>query len=335
MGNRWIKYGIIALVLTALSVSYLPVSVRASQNYISVSVSADSQIDTTPPSLDIRFEPSGTHVDSKGNLKVRLDFYPNPGDKSYESQHVYVIDETSQEFKDGYKGEVDKDGNPIDEKDYQSWLDSLPHVWQTNPALCHFLTVKPDITKEELDVYVKQLFPSSVTATIDDAMSQANSAHLISPYMRDKSSTTSIKISKEFTNETLLCETVNSRLSGYQIGGQSGGKVEDVKPQSIDVGSAATNRESFSGSGWTSLALDNPANADGSLDTVEIWLKGAGEITGGTLYGSSTSYTSRDSENLGYLAAGSKQTVTSLSISVLSGDFIGAYSLYGDLEADA
>jgi hypothetical protein len=285
------------------------------------------------PTLDVRFEPSGTQIDNDGWLKIRLDFYPSPDDLSYVQNHIQVpIIPTG-----GYPGAVDGDGNPIDQNAYDAWLASLPTEWVTNPTLCHFLVVNPDITVAELDVLVKSLFPSNVTATIDNAMIQANSAHLISPYMRDKSVTTTVKapIPDPGSKEIPLVDAVNARLSGYGlIGGVSSMSGEPIQPKSIDVGAAATNRLSaqdfvYSGTKYTQVTKDNPSNATGTLDTCEIWLS---LVTGGTYtcdiwFGtfsvSGTTLTCRDSDSLGNVSTGSKQTFTGKSIDVVTDDLLG------------
>ena len=334
-----LKILLILLALTALTVSFVPVSVMASQEYLSIIVSSDiaaqiepAPIDTSPPSLDIRFEPSGTSV-HKGDLKIRLDFYPQPEDKSYESQRVYVVDETSPEFLDGYKGEVDKDGNPIDWDDYQHWLDGLQHIWRVNPCLSHFLTVKPDITLAELDQIVSTMFSGNVTATIDDIMSKTGaheSAHLISPYMKPRTSTTSVKINPEFTNEELLIETVNQRLAGFTIGGEGGGRIEAVEPKSIDVGAGASDRASnFISNQYTSADKNNPSNAAGSLDTYQIYgsaaLPASQLVTLATYSASGDVLTCDDSEYVGAITSG-LFTATGLTIDVESGEYIGLYN---------
>ena len=342
--KRLLKIGLILLALTALTVSFVPVSVMASNEYISIIVSSNIEaqiepapIDTTPPSLDIRFEPSGTSV-HKGDLKIRLDFYPQPEDKSYESQHVYVIDETSSEFLDGYKGAVDdKNGNPLDEVDYQKWLDGLPHIWRVNPCLSHFLTVKPDITLTELDQIVSTMFSGNVTATIDDIMSKTGahaSAHLISPYMKPRTSTTSIKINPEFTNEELLIETVNSRLSGFTKGGESGGRIEEVEPRSIDVGAGATNRASSialsatNPAYFTLIDYNNSANATGILDTCQGYFNSVSAGNGcnfGTFAdGGSAFFTCNDGQSVGEVPGTGLRTFTGLEISVNAGEYLGA-----------
>jgi hypothetical protein len=224
--------GLCLIIVAAMIASQFQLTTRFTGR---ISIANAQILDTSPPSLDIRFEPSGTHVDEQGNLKIRLDFYPGPEDKSYALQHVEAVDEKSAEYQAGYKGELDKNGNPVDEKAYQEWLDKLPNAWVTTPTLCHFLTVKPDITKTELDAIVKSMFTGDVTATIDDASIQANSAHLLSPYMRDKASTTLTKVVPS-QDKVSLVAALNSRLAGFSVGGASGGHVEPIQPQSIDIG---------------------------------------------------------------------------------------------------
>jgi hypothetical protein len=99
------------------------------------------------------------------------------------------------------------------------------------------------------------------------------------------------------------------------------------------VGSAATDRASHDGpraSGgptYTLIDLANPANADGTLDTVESWWaysEAGNEVKVGTFYlVSGLTYTCRDAQSIGEQTAGSKQTATGLDIDIVTGDFIG------------
>jgi len=52
--------------------------------------------------------------------------------------------------EEGYPGKVDKDGNPKDMDDYNTWIESLPKVWQNNSFHNHFVYVDPDITDAEI-----------------------------------------------------------------------------------------------------------------------------------------------------------------------------------------
>lgn len=105
---------------------------------------------------------------------------------------------------------------------------------------------------------------------------------------------------------------------------------------SIDIGPDAINRGS-SGYGYeTDINLDNPANATGTITTFEVWA--AGNITGfraGTFYYVSANvYKCRDSEAIGNVTAGTKQTFTGKSCDVITGDYVGSYYANGEIECD-
>ena len=327
-------------IFTFMSIVANAVIVRASAACVSIALSVNPhQGNDGLPSLDIRFEPSGTHVDNHGNLKIRLDFYPGPEDKSYAQQHVEVVDTNSPEFLAGYKGPLNKDGTPKNQADYDAWYASLPKVWVTNPALSHFLTVKPDITLAELDALVKSMFPGGVTATIDDASTQANSAHLLSPYMRDKSVTTTEKVATGQDKDSLVA-AVNARLAGYEVTDSSGGQIEPIQPQSIDLGSTASDRSTRQGANYTRITANNPANATGTLDTWELWFDAAvadgANVEVATFYiVSADHFSTRDSETIGTVTKGSKQTFSGLSTDVSTGDYSGYYCTAGYLEVTA
>ncbi len=342
--KRWLSIGLSAVLVAVTVIMLYPrVEVRASNSYVSIStrLSQHFDIDLTPPTLDIKFEPSGTHVDSKGNLKIRLDFYPTPTSKCYELYHTETVDETSPEFLAGYKGKLDKDGNPVNLVDYQKWQDGLPKHWVVNPCLCHFITVPPDVTKADIDSIIATYFTGNVTATIDDIMSRTGeheTAHLISPYMRSKTTMTSAKVSK--TDEETLKQTINTQLTDYKItAGATVGQIEDVKSGSIDVGPGATDRASGYGGGpaKTFLAKDNPANANGSLDTFELYFASENGtlVKAGTFSGASTTWTNRDYETIGTVTYGSKQTFTGLACDVATDDIAGVGFTGGIIEIDS
>jgi len=95
----------------------------------------------------------------------------------------------------------------------------------------------------------------------------------------------------------------------------------------IDVGAAAINRGSTFGDNRTILNAENPADGDGSITTVEVWA--STDITNfkvGLVYlVSGTTYKCRDSEVVGNVTSGSKNTFSGLDIDVAVGDFIGGY----------
>jgi len=103
----------------------------------------------------------------------------------------------------------------------------------------------------------------------------------------------------------------------------------------IDIGAAAIDRIDGFGSGATTIALDNPSNDTGTLDTVEIWaattLFGTNHVA--TFSRDGSKFTPRDVATIGSVTAGSKQTFSGLDIDVVSGDYIGIYYSSGSIEA--
>ncbi len=117
--------------------------------------------------MKAKFNSTGTHI-HKGFLKVRIDLYPDVTDKTYPIHHIQV----PVTPEGGYQGEVDEMGSPIDQNDYNSWIDSLPKVWQLNPCLCYFMTIKADTTSLQLEQMVKELFDKATLSQLDDLLSQ-------------------------------------------------------------------------------------------------------------------------------------------------------------------
>lgn len=101
----------------------------------------------------------------------------------------------------------------------------------------------------------------------------------------------------------------------------------------ITIGSAAIDRPTGSPFGWTMILKDNPANASGTLHTVELWASIS--LSGckvGTFYGSDFTYTNRDYATIGVVGSGLKRTFPGLSIDVQTGDLIGIYYASGNIE---
>lgn len=276
--------------------------------------------------MKIAFNSTGTHL-KKDQLKVRLDFYPDETEKTYQKHYVYVPVFPPE----GYPGKIDAEGNPVDPKAYNDWVAALPHIWKLNPCLCAFIRVGQDVTKEILTEYIGDIYKSDVLATIDDSLIQTNSAHLISPYMRSK---TLLSSAKTLTFDEQIKADINDRLAGFNpVSISSAGTIEEIRPQSIDVGSEAIDRLVTSGSLYagnyiTQISYNNPANATGTLDTVEAWF---GTATAGNSCkigtfsdGGSGTFTCNDAESIGEVIAGSKQTYSGLSIDINLGEYIGA-----------
>jgi len=100
----------------------------------------------------------------------------------------------------------------------------------------------------------------------------------------------------------------------------------------IDVGAGATNRASYYGGSFTRVNVSNPANATGTLTSIQIYvdIELAGTIKVATFSPDGTKLTPRDVVTLGTVAVG-LQTVTEdassdpIALSVESGDLIGMY----------
>lgn len=95
----------------------------------------------------------------------------------------------------------------------------------------------------------------------------------------------------------------------------------------IDIGAAAIDRAAYVSGNSTCLDLTNPANATGTITSVQVYINTAvtGNFRVGTFYlVSGTDYKCRSSVGLGALAVG-LNTINGLSLPVVAGDFIGWY----------
>jgi hypothetical protein len=102
----------------------------------------------------------------------------------------------------------------------------------------------------------------------------------------------------------------------------------------IDVGSEAIDRDAYNTGGYTGIGEDNPANADGNIDTIECWFdtNAVGFIAATFIRNSAGNYTSRDSVTIGDITSSSKQTVTGLSLDVVTNDRLGFYCASGNMD---
>jgi hypothetical protein len=107
--------------------------------------------------------------------------------------------------------------------------------------------------------------------------------------------------------------------------------------KSIDVGVDATDRSFLQNAGSTILSLDNPANADGTIDFIAVFAKqNITDLVVGTFFlANGTNYQCRDSESIGDIASGQMFTCSGLDIAVKAGDVIGAWWASGFLAIDA
>jgi hypothetical protein len=104
----------------------------------------------------------------------------------------------------------------------------------------------------------------------------------------------------------------------------------------IDIGAAAVDRSLYLTVSWTRIDKNNPANADGAIDTVEIWAySNLSDCEVATFIDEGSNvFSTRDSETIGAVTAGSKQTFSGLDMDVQAGDYIGIHSSAGNIERD-
>jgi hypothetical protein len=103
----------------------------------------------------------------------------------------------------------------------------------------------------------------------------------------------------------------------------------------IDIGSTAIDRASYHTNNYTWITDDNPANDDGTITSIEVWMYLAAtafEVATFIDEGSNV-FSTRDSESIGSVTAGSKQTFSGLAMDVQTGDYIGWYDPVGKMEA--
>jgi hypothetical protein len=244
--------------------------------------------------MKARIETSGTHI-KDGFLKVRIDLYPDPEEKTYPGHYTEHFDDAGGSL--GYA---------------------------PNPCLCHFVAVPADITREQLLAYIGQLFTPDCLATLDDALVRENAIHLVSPYMRAGPGMAAPKVALEADKGALVGE-VNSRLVGLELSILSQGKPEQINPQSIDIGPGDGSYTSSYTATNTWVDLFNPASAAGTLDTwqMRVYTNATGVSVATFVHEGSNVLSTRDHEDIGNVNSGSLQTFSGLSTDVGAGDYAG------------
>lgn len=263
------------------------------------------------------YNETGLHNKGK-QILARVDLVPDTHDKTFPMHYVdhFMRPPTDVEL-----------ANP-------TRLAMVPTFKAANPALCHFIRISETSTLGELTDYICRIFDRDTVASLDSFLTMPDSAHLVSPLMRRRN-TLSMK-PMESRDPADVLGSLNSRYAGLVIPLSPGGNINPVQPQTIDVGSPATDRAGFrTVAGNTSVYLTNPANEGGVVDTVEIWLTvAATAMKVGMFYlVSGTTYYTRDGESVGAVAAGSKQTLT-VTLTTVAGDMIGLYDPSCRIESD-
>ena len=102
----------------------------------------------------------------------------------------------------------------------------------------------------------------------------------------------------------------------------------------IDIGTPAIDRSGVSATGYTYIIQENPANSSGIITSIEMYAyTDMVDVEIATFYNiEGNIFSTRDTENIGTVVSGSKQTFDDLNLSVQEGDYIGFYTVLGSLE---
>lgn len=102
----------------------------------------------------------------------------------------------------------------------------------------------------------------------------------------------------------------------------------------IDIGAAAIFRAGAVGA-YTLVVKENPANGTGAITSVEIYAVSGQDLANCEVANfyvvSGDNLSTRDSETIGAVVGGSKQTSSGLDMGVTAGDYIGIYYTSGQL----
>ena len=268
-----------------------------------------------------------------GNLQIRIDFFLEPTDPRYLDTYVQVPVIPPE----GYTGKVDKEGNPKDQAAYDLWLASLPKVWQLNPFHSHFIYVPPEVTdaeiKAEMDFHLPNFY-KVFQEYQDKEQGGMRKGFAVEKRIRP------VRYSKtlEASEYDLLKIQVDSRLAILPVL-QSTTDVSEGKEYpstDISIGPGATSRASLAPAAYTQVDHTVAANADGIIDTVELYPydnMGGVEVAIFRIVSGSTLAT-RDNETIGTVTAGAPDPdiFTGLSMDVITGDYIGFYNTSGTLK---
>jgi hypothetical protein len=262
----------------------------------------------------------GAHI-QHDYLKAGIAVLPAESDRSYARHYVPkpIIPETG--IPEG-----------LTDEELEAWLSSLPTRMELNPVFTHFIRISPATTLPQLEAELQRILTPDVLTSADAFLSdrtkteRRNSSRfrkLMQPRERLGSG---LVLPGGYDARTLLAET---RAKFRELGGEldGKGKILPVEPGTIDIGAAAIDRGSASSLADTFVGKENPANASGTLTYCEIFMyseyPGTDVWIGTFIDGGSNVLSCRDSESIGAVSAGSKQTFSGLSINVATGDYFG------------
>jgi hypothetical protein len=265
----------------------------------------------------IKFNPSGTQV-KNGVLLIRLDIYPPTTAKTFNEQYVDHLDRepTQEELDDPVKVAL------------------IPKHKELNPALCHFVAVPENVDKAWLESYIAQWFDKDTMATFDDILVQPNSAHLVSAFTRTRKPAQVSSIQTRNLADLIL--STNEKLKGLGFDFAGGDKASKVETHSITIGTVPIDRNSYNNT-RTIVEKSNPANATGTITSVQIWaVLTMTNTEAATFYVvSGNNLSTRDTVAIGSVTSGSLQTfdISGTPLDVVTGDYIGTYFSDGQIES--
>ena len=281
-----------------------------------------------------KINPTGC-TERYGLIQVRLDLFLESGDVRYDDPRFYVIDTTSKKYVLGFTGKLDKEGQPRDPEAYAAWEASLPRVWL--PERCfhhHFIYLDPyTLRDEQITEAIARHLPNFYAAWVAEwDLVAGGMRHGWDVATRIRPVRFNLTQPELYVARRAECLTKVDILKVYPFATQVKGTGETCPSTDIDVGTPAQNfTNSWATTAYTVINLNNPANDTGALDYVELWLASgsATAMWAGTFSLSGSTYTCRDSANLGAAASGSKQAYTGLDIDIAAGDFIGMHAKSG------
>lgn len=279
-------------------------------------------------------EPTGCG-EFHGNVVARIAFYLEPDDPRYDERH-YLVPIIP---KKGYPGEVDAEGNPINQADYNAWLESLPKKWVLAPFHNHFLYLPPDVTEDTIIAKADFHLPNFYAAWLQEldkikgGMRKGWATETRGrPIRYDKVDPELYAILKP----QCLEKAQLIKALAIEVKRKEGGQL--FPSTEIDIGSPAIDRTWDFAGVRTIIVKNNPANNTGKIDEVEIY-----PFSGYSLVNCRVAtfiseggdvLSTRDYEIIGAVPGGSKQTFSGKDMDVVAGDYIGlSYDSGGRLEA--
>jgi len=294
-----------------------------------------------------RVEPSGC-TERYGLVQVCLSMCLEEGNFRYDDpSRFYVIDWNSKEALEGFKGKTITDPMtgqkvPVDAEEYLEWEASLPRVWLAERDFHdHFVYFDPYMMRDEdIEQAIILHLPNFYKAwtegwdSVPGGMRHGWDVVCRKPRPKRYNKLEPENYPQRRLDSLSRVDVLKANLSAF--GAQVAGEGETFPATEILVGSAAIDRDGYA-SIYSLTYVDGnlAANADGSVDTVEIFLyDGTGAQDGvavwaGTFSASGNVLTCRDSQNMGSVTMGSKQTKTGLDVDVITGDYIGTYDKHG------